>query len=92
MVIGCKDGTLLLIDYAASQICHKVKAHDAAIWSLDVRRSYNDEEGEEVVVVVTGSADKTVKVWELEEEGGEERRERLGASVCTVVCALPRCC
>ena len=46
--MGCKDGTLLLIDYAASRICHKVKAHDSAIWSLDVRRSFDDEEREEV--------------------------------------------
>lgn len=64
VVIGTREGNLLLLDIAAGEVVSVEKAHDAAIWSLDVRPA---SEQNLRVSVVTGSADKTVKFWHIEE-------------------------
>ena len=50
-----------MYDVAASTLTESVTAHKGAIWSIHIRP---DEMG-----LVTGSADKDVKFWELTDQG-----------------------
>ena len=76
VVVGTKEGGLMLIDYASGNVVSAIeKAHGGAIWSLDVTRKFVEETGENVVLVMTGSADGEVKIWEIEEEGEGESDE-----------------
>jgi WD40 repeat protein len=68
VAIGTKTGEILLYDLASSSLVESVKAHMAAVWSFHVRP---DERA-----LVSGSADKDVKFWEL------EFRNAMGESVC----------
>lgn len=52
-----------MYDIAASSLVDTVKAHSNTLWSMQVR---SDEQ-----VLVTGSADKDVKFWELKQETSE---------------------
>lgn len=64
VVVGTREGHLLLIDIAAGEVVFvEHQAHVGAVWSLDVRRPSADDSS---VVVVTGSADKCVKFWSIE--------------------------
>jgi U3 small nucleolar RNA-associated protein 12 len=62
IVVGSKEGKLHLVDLASGDITQSHDAHEGAIWSLDVRP---DGKG-----LMTGSADKEVKFWELELSDG----------------------
>jgi U3 small nucleolar RNA-associated protein 12 len=57
VLIGTKSGELELFDIAASTMISSTKAHDGPIWSIDLRA---DGGG-----VVSGSADKDVKFWDI---------------------------
>jgi U3 small nucleolar RNA-associated protein 12 len=64
VVVGTREGHLLLIDISAGEVIHfEEGAHEGAIWSLDVRRPTPSDPS---VSIVTGSADKTVKFWDIE--------------------------
>jgi len=64
LVLGTREGHLLVLDIAAGDVVHvEENAHDGAIWSIDMRRPTSQQPS---VAIVTGSADKTVKFWELE--------------------------
>jgi U3 small nucleolar RNA-associated protein 12 len=70
VVVGTREGFLLLIDTAAGDVIFvEEEAHDGAIWSLDVRRPATDDAS---VTVVTGSADKSVKFWSIELQEEED--------------------
>ena len=73
MVVGTKSGELLLYDIAASSLLSTYRAHSGPVWGIHVRP---DGRG-----LVSGSADKDVKVWDfsMTEEGeGERVVSRLG--------------
>lgn len=55
VVVGTKDGDLQLFDIASSTTIDNVKAHDGAVWAMQVHPDGRS--------VVTGSADKTAKFW-----------------------------
>jgi U3 small nucleolar RNA-associated protein 12 len=57
VIIGNKAGELELFDIASSTLIDTIKAHDGAIWTLQVHPSGTS--------VVTGSADKTAKFWDF---------------------------
>lgn len=61
-----------MYDIAASSLVDTVKAHSNTLWSMQVR---SDEQ-----VLVTGSADKDVKFWELKQETSE--------NVCMVIIVM----
>ncbi|CAB4425009.1 unnamed protein product [Rhizophagus irregularis] len=58
VVVGTKSGDLELFDLASASLIESIKAHDKAIWSLQVRP---DKKG-----LVTGSADTNVKFWDFD--------------------------
>jgi U3 small nucleolar RNA-associated protein 12 len=58
VIVGTKTGELELYDLASSSMLESIKAHDGAIYSLQVRP---DKRG-----LVTGSADKDVKFWDFD--------------------------
>lgn len=72
VVIGTREGHLLVLDVASGDIVFvEENAHDGAIWSLDLRRP--NLEHDEPIAIVTGSADKMVKFWDVErQEDAEE--------------------
>ena len=57
-VVGTKEGRLLLFKLSSGELLTNIDAHEGALWSLDIRP---DERG-----LVTGSADKVVKFFDLE--------------------------
>ena len=81
VVVGTREGHLLILDTAASQVVYwEEKAHDDAIWSLDLFHtrqqtvsSSDDNDGPTMMLgntsIVTGGADKRVKFWTLERQG-----------------------
>ena len=58
VVVGTKSGELELFDVASSAMLDTVKAHEGAIWSLQVHPDGRS--------LVSGSADKTAKFWNFE--------------------------
>ncbi len=64
LVVGTREGHLLLLDIATGEVSlAKEKAHDEAIWSIDLRRPTDQQP---TISLVTGSADKSVRFWEIE--------------------------
>lgn len=64
LVLGTREGHLLALDVASGDIVFTAaNAHDGAIWSIDVRRPTTAQPS---VAIVTGSADKTVKFWDVD--------------------------
>jgi U3 small nucleolar RNA-associated protein 12 len=69
VVVGTREGSLILIDVAAGEVVFsEAEAHAGAVWSVDIKTPTNSESG---ISLVTGSADKSVKFWDIEssEEG-----------------------
>ena len=58
VVVGTKSGDLELFDVASAAMLDTVKAHEGAIWSLQVHPDGRS--------LVSGSADKTAKFWNFE--------------------------
>jgi U3 small nucleolar RNA-associated protein 12 len=64
LVLGTREGHLLVLDIAAGDVVHaEENAHDGAVWCIDVRRPTSEQAS---VALVTGSADKSVKFWDVE--------------------------
>lgn len=53
----------MVYDIASSQLVDAIQAHDATIWSMDIRPDQS--------VLVTGSADKDVKFWDIDLDGSK---------------------
>jgi len=71
VVLGTREGSVLILDIQGGTVVHEEsKAHEGAVWGLDVYR--HQHESSVSITLVTGSADKSVKFWDLEEseEGG----------------------
>lgn len=63
VVMGTREGHVLLIDIASGNVLsYEQNAHEGAVWNIDVRKTTADET---TVSLVTGSADKTVKFWNV---------------------------
>jgi U3 small nucleolar RNA-associated protein 12 len=58
VVVGTKSGELELFDVASAALIDTVKAHEGAIWTLQVHPDGRS--------VVSGSADKSAKFWNFE--------------------------
>lgn len=58
VVVGTKSGELELYDIASAALLDTVKAHEGAVWTLQVHPDGRS--------LVTGSADKTAKFWNFE--------------------------
>lgn len=76
IILGTREGHLLIIDVASGDLVYtEENAHDGAIWSLDL---HHPGPNHDVMSVVTGSADKTVKYWDIEsqEEDNDSSRQQ----------------
>lgn len=70
VVLGTREGHLLLLDVASGDIVHDEEdAHDGAIWSLDVR---HPTPLQDTTSLMTGSADRTVKFWDIESQEDDD--------------------
>lgn len=58
VVVGTKGGELELYDIASATLLDTIKAHEGAIWTLQVHPDGRS--------LVSGSADKTAKFWNFE--------------------------
>lgn len=64
MVVGTKNGQLVLYDLSNAAILETVDAHAGTVWSLCMRPDFTG--------MVTGSADKDVKFWDFEDKPDPE--------------------
>lgn len=64
IAVGTKSGEILIYDVASSSLIDTCKAHTGTVWAIHVRP---DGEG-----LVSGSADKDVKFWNIEERPAQE--------------------
>jgi len=70
VIVGTREGHLLIIDIASGDTVYiEENAHEGAIWSLDIKRPTAGETG---VSIVTGSADKSVKFWDVERQDEDD--------------------
>ena len=68
IILGTREGHLLIMDVASGDLVYtEENAHDGAIWSLDLRPPGPNSE----MSLVTGSADKQVKYWDIESQEDE---------------------
>ncbi len=58
VVVGTKSGELELFDVASAALLETMKAHEGAVWTLQVHPDGRS--------LVSGSADKTAKFWNFE--------------------------
>ncbi|KAG8932945.1 hypothetical protein FRC02_000296 [Tulasnella sp. 418] len=58
IAVGTKSGELLIFDISSSTLIDTIKAHDGAIYSIDLRPNKTG--------LATGSADKEVKFWDFD--------------------------
>ena len=73
-VVGTREGHLFIVDIASGEIVYfEENAHEKEIWSIDVKKpkpnnNFHIDENDdgEAITVMTGSADKSVKFWEIE--------------------------
>lgn len=73
VVIGTKEGFLLTIDIASGEIIFSIKAHEKEIWSIDIKRP--PANSDEAISIVTGSADRNVKFWDIETQTKDDMDE-----------------
>lgn len=64
VVVGTKEGFLLIIDIASGEVVFSDKAHEKEIWSIDIKRP--SAHTADAISIVTGSADRNVKFWDIE--------------------------
>ncbi|KAI9448225.1 WD-repeat-containing protein [Lactarius indigo] len=69
VVIGTKTGEMQIFDLLSSTLVETIKAHTATLWSIHTRPDQQ--------AMVTGSADKDIKFWNIEwrqlENGSKKR-------------------
>ncbi|XP_012232010.1 WD repeat-containing protein 3 [Linepithema humile] len=58
LIVGLKDGKMLIIDIASGDILEEVPAHSKELWSVTL---FPDKKG-----VASGGGDQTVKFWNFE--------------------------
>jgi U3 small nucleolar RNA-associated protein 12 len=79
VVVGTKNGEVEMFDVASSTLIESVKAHEGAVWSLQVHPDGKS--------LVTSSADKSAKFWNFEivQEEIPGTKVRLGLQFCYLV-------
>ena len=64
VLLGTKDGSLYLYTIASNECIQVIDAHNAEIWGLDIHM--NPQTSDADILIASGSADKTLKLWSLE--------------------------
>ena len=70
VLLGTKVGDLLLYTIASNECIQTITAHKAEIWGLDIHLNPITQDSD--ILIVSGSADKTLKFWSLELEESKE--------------------
>ena len=70
IIVGTREGHLLIVDISSGEVVFNEEAHDGAIWSIDVKKTHPKYE-DDVYSIITGSADKSVKFWDIESQEEE---------------------
>ena len=66
LCMGTKDGDLMLFDLNESQFCQVIDgAHKKEVWELAMHTSPQIKNAKGQLLIASGSADKTVKFWNL---------------------------
>jgi len=65
VLVGTRSGGLKLLDVDSGEIRCEVNAHEREIWDLDIMTTPT------TTTIMTGSADQTVKFWEVENTDNE---------------------
>ena len=74
IVLGTREGHILIMDVASGDLVYtEENAHDGAIWSLDL---HHPGPNNDAMSLVTGSADKLVKYWDIESQEDEDDSTR----------------
>ncbi|GBE79565.1 Uncharacterized WD repeat-containing protein [Sparassis crispa] len=76
IAVGTKTGEIFLYDLASSSLIETIQAHVATVWSIHVRA-----DGQ---ALVSGSADKDIKFWDIEEKSVNSENPR-SARLLTLV-------
>lgn len=58
LIVGMKDGKMLIVDIASGEILEEIPAHSKEVWSVTL---FPDMKG-----VASGGGDQTVKFWQFE--------------------------
>ena len=58
VVVGTKTGEMQIFDLSSSTLVETINAHTATLWSVHTRPDQ--------LALVTGSADKDIKFWNIE--------------------------
>ncbi len=81
-VLGTREGHLLIVDIASGDIVYfEEKAHEKEIWSIDLKNPkpnnsmLENGENSSAITIMTGSADKSVKFWEIERQSNSSDDE-----------------
>lgn len=72
VLLGTKQGELLLYTIASNELIQTINAHKSEIWGLDIHLSPQIKNSN--ILIASGSADKTIKLWSLEIVESEESK------------------
>lgn len=76
VVIGTREGTLLLVDIHSNEMIYvNDTAHTGPVWSIDIKKPSTSMDASTAVVIVTGSADHQVKFWNVESSTDDDDEE-----------------
>lgn len=83
VLLGLKDGKLLIVDIAAGDILEEIEAHSKELWSVTI---LPDKRG-----CVTGGGDNTVKFWQFELIQSSETKAKVLSVLHTRSLKLEEC-
>lgn len=76
-VSGTKQGLLNLYEVKTGELLHSVQAHRKEIWEIAFHASPQIKDIKGSVLLVSGSADKTIKFWTLQKDEEENLKLKL---------------
>lgn len=79
VLLGTKTGDLHLYAIASNECIQTIAAHKAEIWGLDIHLSPQTKDND--ILIVSGSADKTLKFWSLDLIETENKKTSLELSL-----------
>lgn len=63
VILGTKEGFLFILDCSSLEILQKIEGHNGEVWSLNYHPNPDIQESD--LCIISGAADKSVKLWTL---------------------------